>query len=204
MIRGENAVYLDPRAATLPSFTVAIKNTQPITVYCAQAQHCQAGMVMVINPTQSGATSLGAYQALSAKAKTNTPAKAVTGGTLANLVKPAAAAGGAAKGTAKGAAGTAAAAGGAGTTTTAAGTGAAPAAGAAKKAKKAKKAAGAGAAGAAGAAAGKAKKAKKAAGAAGATAAGAAAAGNWTLSLPIHQNMLTSFHVCTVYIFIVA
>jgi len=115
MIRGENNIYLDPRAAALPSFSVAIKNTQPITVYCAQAQHCQVGMDIVINPSPAGATSLQAYQARCAQAKTNTPAKAVTGGTLANLVKPAAAAG-AAKGTtaaagaAAGTAGTAAAA----------------------------------------------------------------------------------------------
>ena len=36
-----------------PTFSVAIKNTNPITVYCAQAIHCQSGMVMVINPTAS-------------------------------------------------------------------------------------------------------------------------------------------------------
>jgi hypothetical protein len=97
MIRGENAIYLDPRAAALPSFSVKVANTQPITVYCAQAQHCQVGMVMVINPATSGASSLAAYQAKCAAAKTNTPAKTVSGGTLANLVKPAAAAGGATK-----------------------------------------------------------------------------------------------------------
>lgn len=71
-------------AATKPSFTVNIANTNPINVYCAQAQHCQSGMVMVINPTNTGATSLAAYQQLSAKAKTNTPANNVGGGTLAN------------------------------------------------------------------------------------------------------------------------
>jgi plastocyanin len=36
-----------------PSFSVAVANTNPITVYCAQAQHCQVGMVMVINPTST-------------------------------------------------------------------------------------------------------------------------------------------------------
>lgn len=96
MIRGENAIYLDPRAAALPSFSVQIKNTQPITVYCAQAQHCQVGMVMVINPSATGTTSLAAYQARCAAAKANTPAKAVNGGTLANQLKTTAAAGGAA------------------------------------------------------------------------------------------------------------
>ncbi|TLD38101.1 Siderophore iron transporter [Venturia nashicola] len=134
MIRGENAIYLDPRAAALPSFSVQVKDTNPITVYCAQAQHCQVGMVMVINPSTTGATSLAAYQAKCAAAKANTPAKSVNGGALANLIKTPAA------GTAK--AGTNAAA-------------AAPAAGTAKKAKKAKgkKAAGAGGAATAAAAA---------------------------------------------------
>jgi len=69
---------------TKPTFDVAVQNTQPITVYCAQAQHCQVGMVMVINPTATGATSVNAYKALSAKAKTNTPAQGVNGGTLKN------------------------------------------------------------------------------------------------------------------------
>jgi hypothetical protein len=35
---------------TPPSFTVAIQDTKPIAVYCAQAAHCQMGMVMMINP----------------------------------------------------------------------------------------------------------------------------------------------------------
>jgi len=127
MIRGENNIFL-PRAGALPSFTVPVQNTQPIAVYCSQAQHCQAGMVMIINPTQTGATSLQAYQALSAKAKTNViPKTGVTGGTLANLVKPATPAGAAgASGAAKGTTGATGAAG----TTAAKG----------KKAKKAKKA----------------------------------------------------------------
>lgn len=55
-------------------------------------------MVMVINPSPSGTQSLAAYQARCAAAKANVPAKSVNGGTLANLVKPAAAAAGATKG----------------------------------------------------------------------------------------------------------
>jgi plastocyanin len=31
------------------TYTVAINNTTPIWVYCAQAKHCESGMVMVIN-----------------------------------------------------------------------------------------------------------------------------------------------------------
>ena len=37
------------QASTVPSFTIAVNNTAPIWVYCAQAKHCQAGMVMAIN-----------------------------------------------------------------------------------------------------------------------------------------------------------
>src|ERR1700760_1403777 len=44
-------VNVAANAGTKPTFSVAVQNTQPITVYCAQAQHCQVGMVMVINPT---------------------------------------------------------------------------------------------------------------------------------------------------------
>lgn len=39
------------KTSGLPTFTMTVKNTQPITFYCAQNQndHCQAGMVGVIN-----------------------------------------------------------------------------------------------------------------------------------------------------------
>jgi len=71
--------------ANPPTFTVNVADTNPIMVYCAQAQHCQQGMVMAINPTDDGPTSLAAYQSLTANANTNTPANGgVTGGTLAN------------------------------------------------------------------------------------------------------------------------
>jgi hypothetical protein len=96
-------------------------------------------MVMVINPTTSGATSLQQYQALVSKATTNTPAKAINGGTLANLV--AAPNAGGAAGTTGAAKGT-----GASTTGTAKGTGASTTAakgkgkGKGKKSKKTKRA----------------------------------------------------------------
>lgn len=31
-------------------FTITINNTDPIWIYCAQDQHCESGMAMVINP----------------------------------------------------------------------------------------------------------------------------------------------------------
>jgi plastocyanin len=33
----------------IPTYTIQINNTNPIWLYCAQGQHCQRGMVMVIN-----------------------------------------------------------------------------------------------------------------------------------------------------------
>jgi plastocyanin len=38
-------------ATAKPTFSVVITNTLPMVVYCAQLQHCQNGMVMVINPS---------------------------------------------------------------------------------------------------------------------------------------------------------
>lgn len=36
-------------SGTIPTYTIAISDTKPIWVYCAQGKHCEAGMVMVIN-----------------------------------------------------------------------------------------------------------------------------------------------------------
>jgi len=83
-----------------PTFSVQVQDTNPITVYCAQAQHCQQGMVMVINPTDNGATSLAAYKRVTAKAKNNVAPNGVNGGQLQGLNQQAAqgqAAGGTAK-----------------------------------------------------------------------------------------------------------
>jgi plastocyanin len=89
--------------ASKPSFSVLVKSFAPITVYCAQAQHCQKGMVMVINPTlivslcsvlrpmkpdaneePQGPTTLSAYTSTCAGAAANVPAQNVNGGVLRN------------------------------------------------------------------------------------------------------------------------
>jgi plastocyanin len=36
--------------ATAQTFTITINDTNPIWIYCSQQEHCQLGMVMVINP----------------------------------------------------------------------------------------------------------------------------------------------------------
>ena len=109
----------NPNAGTLPSFTINVADTNPQTVYCSQAQHCQSGMLMSINPTQSGPGSLVQAQRLASQAAINMiPTIPVTGGQLANLQNGAPAAGGAGNGSGNGAAG---GAGGAGTGAGAAG-----------------------------------------------------------------------------------
>jgi hypothetical protein len=37
------------QSSTIPTFTITINNTTPLWFYCAQAKHCQNGMVMAIN-----------------------------------------------------------------------------------------------------------------------------------------------------------
>ncbi|KAL9596079.1 MAG: hypothetical protein Q9219_006027 [cf. Caloplaca sp. 3 TL-2023] len=39
-----------PNAAMMPSYTIMINDTKPIWYYCSRADHCQDGMVGVINP----------------------------------------------------------------------------------------------------------------------------------------------------------
>lgn len=43
-------VLLTDRPLQNKYFLVPINNTDPIWFYCAQARHCQVGMVGVINP----------------------------------------------------------------------------------------------------------------------------------------------------------
>ncbi|KAH8672490.1 hypothetical protein BGZ60DRAFT_280107 [Tricladium varicosporioides] len=57
-------------------------DTTPMYMYCAQAQHCQQGMVMTIN---GAAADTKAYQAAAAQAKKNVPAKKVAGGTMSQI-----------------------------------------------------------------------------------------------------------------------
>ncbi|KAK3951901.1 hypothetical protein QBC32DRAFT_153736 [Pseudoneurospora amorphoporcata] len=57
----------------VPVYTVVVKNKNPMWLYCAQAKHCQGGMVMVVNEdTSANATkSLENYKAGAAKATAN-------------------------------------------------------------------------------------------------------------------------------------
>lgn len=54
------------------TFTMEVKNASaPIWFYCTQGQHCQAGMVGVINPPRQGPNTLAAYKNASSLAQRN-------------------------------------------------------------------------------------------------------------------------------------
>lgn len=43
--------FIDSQSgAAADTFTITINDTSPIWIYCSQVEHCQLGMVMVINP----------------------------------------------------------------------------------------------------------------------------------------------------------
>jgi len=56
-------------ATEIPTFTITVNGTTPEWYYCAQAQHCQSGMVFAINPT--AAKTLDGYKANCANATQN-------------------------------------------------------------------------------------------------------------------------------------
>ncbi|KAH7555627.1 hypothetical protein J3E72DRAFT_197250 [Bipolaris maydis] len=71
------------QAGNTPMFMVPITDNQPIYVYCPQAQHCQQGMVMVINPPNAAAVTQ--YQNAAAQARNNIPPNGgVNGGQVIN------------------------------------------------------------------------------------------------------------------------
>ncbi|KAH9866666.1 hypothetical protein J1614_008359 [Plenodomus biglobosus] len=75
----------DATAAANWTFTYEVTNaSQPIWFYCTQGQHCQAGMVGVINPPQSGPRTLAAFKDASKSARSNISPTSVagTGGNL--------------------------------------------------------------------------------------------------------------------------
>ncbi|KPM40828.1 hypothetical protein AK830_g5691 [Neonectria ditissima] len=63
-------------------FSVTINNTEPIFFYCSVNDHCQEGMVGVIN--QGSSDTLSSYKSAAAKASSNVSPKAEFGGTVAD------------------------------------------------------------------------------------------------------------------------
>ncbi|KAG9565700.1 hypothetical protein KCU71_g6419, partial [Aureobasidium melanogenum] len=65
------------------TFTITINNTDPIWYYCPQGDHCQAGMVGVINPPSSGNQNIGGFINAASTAGSSTVPSQVYGGILA-------------------------------------------------------------------------------------------------------------------------
>ncbi|KNG45456.1 extracellular serine-rich protein [Stemphylium lycopersici] len=71
------------QAGNTPMFMVPITDNQPMYIYCSQAQHCQQGMVMVINPPNAAAVTQ--YQNKAAQANNNvSPRGGISGGQVLN------------------------------------------------------------------------------------------------------------------------
>ncbi|KAI9772616.1 MAG: hypothetical protein M1839_002429 [Geoglossum umbratile] len=64
-----------------PVFVVLINDTNPIWLYCALGNHCQSGMLAVINPP-SGGNTLTAYKANANSATSGDDPAGVAGGSL--------------------------------------------------------------------------------------------------------------------------
>ncbi|KAF9881412.1 hypothetical protein CkaCkLH20_00558 [Colletotrichum karsti] len=63
-------------------FTLEVKDNNPKWFYCATGNHCQSGMVGVINAPSSGARTLEQYSAAAKKASQNVAPASTGGGTL--------------------------------------------------------------------------------------------------------------------------
>ncbi|KAJ4344666.1 uncharacterized protein N0V89_012410 [Didymosphaeria variabile] len=72
------------QAANTPMFMVPVTDNQPMYIYCSQAQHCQQGMVMVVNPPAAG-MGVAQYRQLAAQANQNkSPKGGISGGQIVN------------------------------------------------------------------------------------------------------------------------
>lgn len=46
---GYQAVAASAAQGMIPTYTIMVKDTKPMWLYCSQGKHCQAGMTMVVN-----------------------------------------------------------------------------------------------------------------------------------------------------------
>ena len=64
------------------TFTITVNSTNPMWFYCSQGKHCQAGMVGVINPTNTSSQTLESFVAAAKGATSNVSPAKVAGGTV--------------------------------------------------------------------------------------------------------------------------
>ncbi|EQL34753.1 hypothetical protein BDFG_03456 [Blastomyces dermatitidis ATCC 26199] len=55
---------VSPDSSDMPVFTVMINDTNPVWLFCGQNNHCQNGMVMVINPPDAPDRGIEAFRSL--------------------------------------------------------------------------------------------------------------------------------------------
>lgn len=84
MPSGDDAFYSGfvPATMAMSPWTLTINSTDPIWYYCSQGDHCQDGMVGVINPPSSGA-SIDGYAMAASNADMNKSPETVMGGVFA-------------------------------------------------------------------------------------------------------------------------
>ncbi|KXJ85888.1 Cupredoxin, partial [Microdochium bolleyi] len=75
--------FQDASSSAPKTFRVTVNSTDPIWYYCSATQHCQGGMVGVINPPASGNT-IAAYKSAAEKSSGSGTPAAVFGGTVVN------------------------------------------------------------------------------------------------------------------------
>ncbi|KAH8894293.1 hypothetical protein GQ53DRAFT_617034, partial [Thozetella sp. PMI_491] len=76
-------IAFDAASGSVGTFNMPVTNSQPMFLYCAQANHCQSGMVMTVNVPNTG--QLIAYANLATTATANVPASQVAGGLPASI-----------------------------------------------------------------------------------------------------------------------
>ncbi|ERF69068.1 hypothetical protein EPUS_01024 [Endocarpon pusillum Z07020] len=70
-VTGINSGPMPPVNNMMKVFTIMINDTRPLWMYCATGDHCEKGMVMVINAPQGGERTLQSYKALAARVSEN-------------------------------------------------------------------------------------------------------------------------------------
>ncbi|OAX77560.1 hypothetical protein ACJ72_08140 [Emergomyces africanus] len=62
-----------PDSATMPVFTIMVNDSKPLWLFCGQKNHCQNGMVMVINPPEAQDRGIEAFRNLAMTEKAGSP-----------------------------------------------------------------------------------------------------------------------------------
>ncbi|OJD19621.1 hypothetical protein AJ78_00478 [Emergomyces pasteurianus Ep9510] len=60
---------VSPDSETMPVFTIMINDSSPVWLFCGQKNHCQNGMVMVINPPEAQDRGIEAFRTLAMTGK---------------------------------------------------------------------------------------------------------------------------------------